>query len=109
MGILVLIDSTQDTYGTPVWTRTRCGQWVEEPTVLFRLIACEAASVVGATPSPGPSDVAQDGMAGLVAELKAAGAPTRALLAFEPTVWRPALRPAWCASALVDTPSAVSR
>lgn len=94
IGILVLIDSTQDAYGTPVWTRTRCGQWVEEPTVLFRPIACEAASVVGATPSPGPSDVAQGGTEGLVADLQAAGAPTRELLIFEPTVWPPTLRQA---------------
>jgi hypothetical protein len=89
IGILVLIDSTQDAYGTPVWTRTRCGQWVEELTVLFRPIACEAASVVSATPSSGPSDVAQDGTEGLVADLLAAGAPTRELLIFEPTIWPP--------------------
>lgn len=89
IGILVLIDSTQDAYGTPVWTRMRCGQWVEEPAVLFRPIACEAASVVGGTPSPGPSDVAQDGTEGLVADLQAAGALTRELLVFEPTVWPP--------------------
>ncbi len=53
IGIVVLIDSTQDDYGTQAWHRMRCERWVEKPNVLFRPVACEAYQVVGPTPSRG--------------------------------------------------------
>lgn len=53
IGVVVLIDSTQDDYGTQAWHRMRCERWVEQPNVLFRPVACEAYQVVGPTPSRG--------------------------------------------------------
>ena len=83
IGVVIFIDSTQDAFGSPVWTRVRCERWVERPTVLFRPGACDGGAVVGPPPSAEPSEVAQDGVEGLIADLQAAGAPTRELLIFQ--------------------------